>query len=90
MHDLVTMLVHLALFLGPTGFYVLENLYPTTTYDLRFASKNLVGFSVWGAGKRAMSVALANASIGRGLQTAVVIMLMSNDDGNDNNNNRGR
>ena len=52
MHDLVTMLVHLALFLGPTGFYVLENLYPTTTYDLRFASKNLVGFSVWGAGKQ--------------------------------------
>ena len=25
---------------------------PTTTYDLRFASKNLVGFSEWGAGKQ--------------------------------------
>lgn len=34
------------------GFYTLENLQPTTTYDLRFASKNLVGFSEWGAGKQ--------------------------------------
>ena len=30
----------------------MENLQPTTTYDLRFASKNLVGFSEWGAGKQ--------------------------------------
>ena len=37
---------------GPSGFYILENLQPTTTYDLRFASKNLVGFSEWGAGKQ--------------------------------------
>ena len=41
-----------SLFPGPSGFYVLENLQPTTTYDLRFASKNLVGFSEWGAGKQ--------------------------------------
>ena len=40
------------LFLGSAGFYTLENLQPTTTYDLRFASKNLVGFSEWGAGKQ--------------------------------------
>ena len=39
-------------FAGPSGFYILENLQPTTTYDLRFASKNLVGFSEWGAGKQ--------------------------------------
>ena len=38
--------------LGTSGFYILENLQPTTTYDLRFASKNLVGFSEWGAGKQ--------------------------------------
>jgi len=37
---------------SPSGFYILENLQPTTTYDLRFASKNLVGFSEWGAGKQ--------------------------------------
>jgi hypothetical protein len=30
--------------------YVLENLQPQTAYDLRFASKNRVGFSLWGAG----------------------------------------
>ena len=38
--------------LGPSGFYILENLQPMTTYDLRFASKNLVGFSEWGPGKQ--------------------------------------
>ena len=30
------------------GVYVLENLHPRTTYDFRFAAKNLVGFSEWG------------------------------------------
>ena len=38
--------------LGPNGFYILENLQPRTTYDFRFGSKNLVGFSEWGAGKQ--------------------------------------
>lgn len=35
-----------------TGVYVLEGLQPTTTYDFRFGSKNLVGFSEWGAGQQ--------------------------------------
>ena len=39
-------------YLGPNGFYILENLQPRTTYDFRFGSKNLVGFSEWGAGKQ--------------------------------------
>ena len=38
--------------IGPSGFYILENLQPRTTYDFRFGSKNLVGFSEWGAGKQ--------------------------------------
>ena len=29
--------------------YILEDLKPRATYDLRFGSKNRVGFSVWGA-----------------------------------------
>ena len=29
--------------------YILEDLRPRTTYDLRFGCKNRVGFSVWGA-----------------------------------------
>ena len=29
--------------------YILENLRPRTTYDVRFGCKNRVGFSVWGA-----------------------------------------
>ena len=29
--------------------YILEDLRPTTTYDLRFGCKNRVGFSAWGA-----------------------------------------
>jgi len=37
---------------SPSGFYILENLQPRTTYDFRFGSKNLVGFSEWGAGKQ--------------------------------------
>jgi len=37
---------------SPNGFYILENLQPRTTYDFRFGSKNLVGFSEWGAGKQ--------------------------------------
>ena len=44
--------ISFSLLTGPSGFYILENLQPTTTYDLRFASKNLVGFSEWGAGKQ--------------------------------------
>jgi len=34
------------------GGYVLENLNPRTTYDLRFGSKNRVGFSEWSALQR--------------------------------------
>ena len=42
------------LFLGDIsdGGYVLENLNPRTTYDLRFGSKNRVGFSEWSALQR--------------------------------------
>ena len=31
------------------GEYILENLSPMTTYDLRFGCKNRVGFSLWGS-----------------------------------------
>lgn len=34
------------------GGYVLEDLFPRTTYDLRFGSKNRVGFSDWGSEQR--------------------------------------
>jgi len=34
------------------GGYVLEDLLPITTYDLRFGSKNRVGFSEWSAEQR--------------------------------------
>ena len=34
------------------GVYVLENLQPRTTYDFRFAAKNLVGFSEWGSSQQ--------------------------------------
>ena len=37
---------------GLTGEYILENLIPKTTYDFRFGSKNLVGFSDWGAARQ--------------------------------------
>ena len=39
-------------FVGSTGEYILENLIPKTTYDFRFGSKNLVGFSLWGAARQ--------------------------------------
>ena len=39
-------------FLGENGVYILENLQPMTTYDFRFGSKNLVGFSEWGAAQQ--------------------------------------
>ena len=39
-------------FIGSTGEYILENLNPKTTYDFRFGSKNLVGFSLWGAARQ--------------------------------------
>ena len=46
-------LVNLNFFLtGLTGEYILENLIPKTTYDFRFGSKNLVGFSDWGAARQ--------------------------------------
>ena len=35
-----------------SGDYILEDLTPWTTYDLRFACKNKVGFSNWGAGQQ--------------------------------------
>jgi len=35
---------------GENGEYVLERLNPETTYDFRFAAKNLVGYGQWGAG----------------------------------------
>lgn len=34
------------------GVYILEGLQPMSTYDFRFGSKNLVGFSEWGAGQQ--------------------------------------
>ena len=34
------------------GGYILEELRPATTYDLRFGSKNRVGFSEWSSGQR--------------------------------------
>ncbi|XP_059086244.1 fasciclin-2-like isoform X2 [Tigriopus californicus] len=34
------------------GVYILENLYPRTTYDFRFGAKNLVGYSEWSAGQQ--------------------------------------
>jgi len=34
------------------GGYILEDLNPQTTYDLRFGCKNRVGFSNWGAGQQ--------------------------------------
>lgn len=34
---------------GDKPSYILENLHPRTTYDLRFGCKNRVGFSVWAA-----------------------------------------
>ncbi len=38
---------------GDNGVYILENLQPRTTYDFRFAAKNLVGFSEFGASRQA-------------------------------------
>jgi hypothetical protein len=37
---------------GENGVYILENLYPRTTYDFRFGAKNLVGYSEWSAGQQ--------------------------------------
>ena len=34
------------------GGYILEDLFPRTTYDLRFGSKNRVGFSEWSSEQR--------------------------------------
>ena len=34
------------------GVYILENLQPRTTYDFRFAAKNLVGFSEFAASQQ--------------------------------------
>ena len=34
------------------GEYILEDLSPKTTFDLRFGCKNRVGFSPWGAGQQ--------------------------------------
>ena len=32
--------------------YILEKLHPTTTYDFRYAARNLVGMSEWGASQQ--------------------------------------
>ena len=39
-------------FSGDIGGYILEDLNPATTYDLRFGAKNRVGFSQWGANQQ--------------------------------------
>ena len=39
-------------FLAEIGEYVLEDLSPMTTYDLRFGCKNRVGFSPWSSGQQ--------------------------------------
>lgn len=42
----------LSLFADQVSGYILEDLNPQTTYDLRFGCKNRVGFSDWGAGQQ--------------------------------------
>ena len=39
----------IVLIIAENGEYILENLSPMTTYDLRFGCKNRVGFSLWAA-----------------------------------------
>ena len=43
--------IHLP-FSAEDGEYILEDLSPKTTFDLRFGCKNRVGFSPWGAGQQ--------------------------------------
>jgi len=38
--------------IAQSGDYILEDLSPKTTFDLRFGCKNRVGFSPWGAGQQ--------------------------------------
>lgn len=38
--------------IAENGEYILEDLSPKTTFDLRFGCKNRVGFSPWGAGQQ--------------------------------------
>ncbi len=40
------------LFSAGAGVYVLEGLQPRTTYDFRFAARNLVGMGEWGASQQ--------------------------------------
>ena len=41
-------------FSASIGEYILEDLSPMTTYDLRFGCKNRVGFSPWSSGQQVM------------------------------------
>ena len=45
----VTLPVIVSCISAEQGEYILENLSPMTTYDLRFGCKNRVGFSLWGS-----------------------------------------
>jgi hypothetical protein len=42
-------LIQLFLTAGDNGVFILEELQPTTTYDFRFAARNLVGLGEYGA-----------------------------------------
>ena len=49
--------------LAPIGEYILEDLSPMTTYDLRFGCKNRVGFSPWSSGQQVM-IGIIGGTIG--------------------------